>query len=54
MIFEIIEHDPYYLIHKNATSHIDFDLEEAKKRSNENPVYYIQYLETIKKILRYC
>jgi len=26
-----------------ANSHLDFDLELAKKKSNDNPVYYVQY-----------
>ena len=33
----------YYLIEKNTDSKIDFDLEIAKTKSSENPVYYIQY-----------
>ncbi|MDZ4209890.1 MAG: arginine--tRNA ligase, partial [Candidatus Curtissbacteria bacterium] len=33
--FFILMHDP--------NSHIDFDMELAKKKSKENPVYYIQY-----------
>ena len=27
----------------DANSHLDFDLELAKKKSNDNPVYYVQY-----------
>lgn len=33
--FFILMHDP--------NTHIDFDLELAKKKSQENPVYYVQY-----------
>lgn len=33
--FFILMHDP--------NSHIDFDLELAKKKSHENPVFYVQY-----------
>ncbi len=33
----------YFLIEKNPDSHIEFDLELAKKNTMENPVYYIQY-----------
>ena len=33
----------YYLIEKSHDTTIDFDLELAKKKSSENPVYYIQY-----------
>jgi arginyl-tRNA synthetase len=32
----------FYLMRSNE-QHLDFDLELAKSRSNENPVYYIQY-----------
>jgi arginyl-tRNA synthetase len=36
-----------------ATSAIDFDIELAKKQSNENPVYYVQYAHArIASILR--
>ena len=32
----------FYLMRKNE-QHLDFDLDLAKSKSNENPVYYIQY-----------
>ncbi len=32
----------FYVMRKNE-QHMDFDLELAKKQSNDNPVYYIQY-----------
>lgn len=32
----------FYILYSHE-QHLDFDLELAKKRSNENPVYYIQY-----------
>ena len=32
----------FYVMRSND-QHLDFDLELAKKRSNDNPVYYIQY-----------
>lgn len=32
----------FYLLRK-ANQHMDFDLELAKSKSNDNPVYYIQY-----------
>lgn len=32
----------YYVMRKNE-QHMDFDLELAKSKSNENPVYYVQY-----------
>ena len=28
---------------RSNEQHLDFDLELAKSKSNENPVYYIQY-----------
>jgi arginyl-tRNA synthetase len=28
---------------RRSDSHLDFDLEVAKRQSNENPVYYVQY-----------
>lgn len=33
----------YFFLEKNPETHIDFNLDLAKKRSKENPVYYIQY-----------
>jgi arginyl-tRNA synthetase len=30
-------------VSRAADSHMDFDLELAKKQSSENPVYYVQY-----------
>jgi len=33
----------YFLVEKSPDSHIDFDLDLAKKKSSENPVFYIQY-----------
>jgi arginyl-tRNA synthetase len=33
----------YNFLMRRADSHLDFDLELAKKQSNENPVYYVQY-----------
>ena len=39
--------------HASPTSGIDFDIELAKKQSNENPVYYVQYAHArIASILR--
>ena len=32
----------FYVLRSND-QHLDFDLELAKSRSNENPVYYVQY-----------
>ncbi|MGH7885682.1 MAG: arginine--tRNA ligase [Thermodesulfobacteriota bacterium] len=34
----------FFLLMRSSDSHLDFDLNLAKKESNENPVYYIQYV----------
>ncbi len=36
----------YFLSTKSPSAHLEFDLEIAKKKSSENPVYYIQYAHT--------
>lgn len=33
----------YFLVEKSMDTHLDFDLDLAKKQSSENPVFYIQY-----------
>ena len=33
----------YFFVARSADSHLDFDLDLAKRQSDENPVYYIQY-----------
>jgi arginyl-tRNA synthetase len=33
----------FFFIMRTASSHLDFDLEVAKKQSDENPVFYVQY-----------
>lgn len=33
----------YFLLMRSYSSSLDFDLELAKKKDNDNPVYYIQY-----------
>tara|TARA_B100000315_G_scaffold186697_1_gene176152 strand:- start:4923 stop:6593 length:1671 start_codon:yes stop_codon:yes gene_type:complete len=33
----------YFFLMRSSNSHLDFDLELAKKQSPENPVYYVQY-----------
>lgn len=33
----------YFLLSQRPETHMDFDIELAKKKANENPVYYIQY-----------
>ena len=43
----------WFFASRGATSAIDFDIELAKKQSNENPVYYVQYAHArIASILR--
>ncbi len=36
----------YLLLTRSTDAHIDFDLEVAKRQSEENPVYYVQYAHT--------
>jgi len=36
----------YLLLTRSTDAHIDFDLEVARKQSDENPVYYVQYAHT--------
>jgi arginyl-tRNA synthetase len=31
---------------RKAEQHMDFDLDLAKSKTNENPVFYIQYADT--------
>lgn len=33
----------YFFLERTASSHLDFDIEIAKKQGDENPVFYIQY-----------
>lgn len=33
----------FFLLYRAPSSHLDFDLELATKKSSENPVYYVQY-----------
>ena len=33
----------FFFLMRKADQHLDFDLELAKQRSNDNPVYYVQY-----------
>lgn len=33
----------YFLLRRKTSSHLDFDLDLARKQSDENPVYYVQY-----------
>jgi len=33
----------FFLLSRSVDAHLDFDLELARKQSDENPVYYVQY-----------
>jgi arginyl-tRNA synthetase len=45
----------FFLLSRSADAQIDFDLEMARKESDENPVYYIQYAHArIASILGYA
>jgi len=33
----------FFYVLRKSDQHLDFDLDLAKSRSNENPVYYVQY-----------
>ncbi|MCL5026103.1 MAG: arginine--tRNA ligase [Chloroflexi bacterium] len=45
----------FFFLARSADSQMDFDLELAKKQSNENPVYYVQYAHArIASILEYA
>jgi arginyl-tRNA synthetase len=34
----------FFFLMRKADSHLDFDLDLAKKQSSENPVFYVQYM----------
>ncbi|MBI2953264.1 MAG: arginine--tRNA ligase [Chloroflexi bacterium] len=45
----------FFFLSRSADSQMDFDLDLAKRQSNENPVYYVQYAHArIASILRYA
>jgi arginyl-tRNA synthetase len=45
----------YFFLMRTISSHLNFDLDLAKKHSDENPVYYLQYAHArICSILRYA
>ncbi|GAV22859.1 arginine--tRNA ligase [Carboxydothermus pertinax] len=45
----------YFFIMRSHDAHLDFDLDLAKEKSNENPVYYIQYAHArIMSLYRQC
>jgi len=33
----------FFFLHRSLNSHLDFDMELARKQNEENPVYYVQY-----------
>jgi len=33
----------FFFLNRSISSHLDFDMDLAKKQSDENPVYYVQY-----------
>ncbi|WP_395473322.1 arginine--tRNA ligase [Spiroplasma endosymbiont of Nomada rufipes] len=45
-MIDLIEKDAlrYFLVSRSVESHLDIDLALAKQQSNENPVYYAQYV----------
>jgi arginyl-tRNA synthetase len=43
----------FFFLMRSASSHLDFDIELARKQSPENPVYYAQYCHArVESILR--
>ncbi len=45
----------FFFAMRSANSHLDFDLEVAKKQTDENPVYYIQYAHArVSSLLKKC
>ena len=45
----------FFYVMRRCEQHLDFDLELAKSRSNDNPVYYVQYAHArILSVLRQC
>jgi arginyl-tRNA synthetase len=45
----------FFFVMRSANSHLDFDIEVAKKQTDENPVFYIQYAHArICSLLKKC
>jgi arginyl-tRNA synthetase len=45
----------FFFVMRSANSHLDFDIEVAKKQTEENPVFYIQYAHArIFSLLKKC
>lgn len=45
----------FFFLMRSSTQHLEFDLDLARKQSDENPVYYVQYAHArIKSIIEYA
>ncbi|MCM8785833.1 MAG: arginine--tRNA ligase [Candidatus Omnitrophica bacterium] len=45
----------FFFLFRKIDSHLDFDIEVAKKQSSENPVYYLQYAYVrLKHLIKYA
>lgn len=45
----------FFFVNRKCSSHLDFDIDLAKKQSDENPVYYVQYAHArIFNIIKYA
>jgi arginyl-tRNA synthetase len=45
----------FFFVMRGANTHLDFDIEVARKQTEENPVFYIQYAHArIESLLRKC
>ncbi|OQX94882.1 arginine--tRNA ligase [candidate division KSB1 bacterium 4572_119] len=45
----------FFFINRKSSSHLDFDIDLAKKQSDENPVFYVQYAHArIANILKFA
>ncbi len=45
----------FFFVNRKCSSHLDFDIDLAKKQTEENPVYYVQYAHArICNILKYA
>lgn len=44
----------FFFVNRKSSSHLDFDIDLAKKHTDDNPVYYVQYAHArISNILKY-
>jgi arginyl-tRNA synthetase len=37
----------FFFLMRKADSHLDFDLDLAKRQSSDNPVFYVQYVHAV-------